>query len=138
MGEVILKGIGVSRGIGIGTAVVLKKEELKIEHILVEEEETERKRFEEAVSSLKQKNLELSKQLSASVGEKDGQIIFKTDNTPLFAFSLEEAKEAGWTIVNYTYDLHHSEYAEGNIMTEYETKFSAKGNPINRMVITQS
>ena len=76
MGEVILKGIGVSRGIGIGTAVVLKKEELKIEHILVEEEETERKRFEEAVSSLKQKNLELSKQLSASVGEKDGQIIF--------------------------------------------------------------
>ena len=75
MGEVILKGIGVSRGIGIGTAVVLKKEELKIEHILVEEEETERKRFEEAVSSLKQKNLELSKQLSASVGEKDGQII---------------------------------------------------------------
>ena len=75
MGEVILKGIGVSRGIGIGTAVVLKKEELKIEHILVGEEETERKRFEEAVSSLKQKNLELSKQLSASVGEKDGQII---------------------------------------------------------------
>lgn len=74
----------------------------------------------------------------ANIIKKESQIIFKTDNTPLFDFSLEEAKEAGWTIVNYTYDLHHSEYAEGNIMTEYETKFSAKGNPINRMVITQS
>lgn len=74
----------------------------------------------------------------ANIIKKESQIIFKTDNTPLFDFSLEEAKEAGWTIVNHTYDLHHSEYAIGNIMTEYETKFSKKGNPINRMVITQS
>ena len=41
MGEVRLQGIGVSRGVGIGTAVVLKEEELKIEHILVEDEEKE-------------------------------------------------------------------------------------------------
>ncbi|MBQ4524077.1 MAG: phosphoenolpyruvate--protein phosphotransferase [Lachnospiraceae bacterium] len=75
MGEVRLQGIGVSRGVGIGTAVVLKEEELKIEHILVEDEEKERKRFEAAVSTLKQKNQELSEQLSESVGEKDGQII---------------------------------------------------------------
>ena len=75
MGEVRLQGIGVSRGVGIGTAVVLREEELKIEHILVEDEEKERTRFEAAVTTLKQKNQELSEQLSESVGEKDAQII---------------------------------------------------------------
>ena len=75
MGEVRLQGIGVSRGVGIGTVVVLRDEELKIEHILVEDEEKERTRFEAAVSTLKQKNQELSEQLSESVGEKDAQII---------------------------------------------------------------
>ena len=75
MGEVRLQGIGVSRGVGIGTVVVLRDEELKIEHILVEDEEKERTRFEAAVTTLKQKNQELSEQLSESVGEKDAQII---------------------------------------------------------------
>ena len=45
-------------------------------------------------------------------------------------FLLEEVKEAGWTLEKSTFDLHHSEYVEGNIMTEYEEKFVAKGNPI--------
>lgn len=63
-----------------------------------------------------------------------GRIIFKTDNIDLFNFSLEQVPEAGWTLENYTYDLHHSEYNEGNIMTEYEAKFSAMGTPINRLV----
>ena len=49
-------------------------------------------------------------------------------------FSLEQVPEAGWILENYTYDLHNSEYNEGNIMTEYETKFSAMGTPINRLV----
>lgn len=66
--------------------------------------------------------------------KKTGEIIFKTDNKDLFDFSLEEVKEAGWKLVNYTYDLHNSEYVEGNIMTEYEEKFVAKGNKINRLV----
>ena len=39
-------------------------------------------------------------------------------------------KEEGWTLEKSTFDLHHSEYVEGNIMTEYEEKFVAKGNPI--------
>ncbi|MGN0394104.1 MAG: tRNA (guanosine(46)-N7)-methyltransferase TrmB [Coprococcus sp.] len=63
-----------------------------------------------------------------------GRIIFKTDNIDLFNFSLEQIPEAGWIIENYTNDLHHSEYNEGNIMTEYEAKFSAMGTPINRLV----
>jgi tRNA (guanine-N7-)-methyltransferase len=37
-------------------------------------------------------------------------------------------------MVNCTYDLHHSEYVEGNVMTEYETKFAAEGKPIHRLV----
>lgn len=64
----------------------------------------------------------------------EGRIEFKTDNRPLFDFSLEQAKEAGWQLSAVTYDLHHSEYAVGNVMTEYEEKFSALGNPIHRMV----
>lgn len=64
----------------------------------------------------------------------EGEICFKTDNRPLFDFSLEEAKEAGWELTDVTFDLHHSEFMEGNVMTEYEEKFSAKGNPIHRLV----
>ncbi|MDO4554543.1 MAG: tRNA (guanosine(46)-N7)-methyltransferase TrmB [Lachnospiraceae bacterium] len=68
----------------------------------------------------------------------DGVIIFKTDNRPLFEFSLEQVTEAGWKLRNSTFDLHNSEYKEGNIMTEYETKFVAEGKPICRMVIARN
>ena len=64
----------------------------------------------------------------------EGRVMFKTDNKDLFDFSLEQVEEAGWILENHTYDLHHSEYNEGNVMTEYEVKFSAKGNPICRLV----
>ena len=64
----------------------------------------------------------------------EGRVMFKTDNKDLFDFSLEQVEEAGWILENNTYDLHHSEYNEGNVMTEYEEKFSAKGNPICRLV----
>ena len=64
-----------------------------------------------------------------------GTVEFKTDNTELFNFSLEQVKEAGWTLQSFTYDLHHNEEMnKGNIMTEYEEKFSKKGNPINKMI----
>jgi len=69
--------------------------------------------------------------------KEEGEIIFKTDNRLLFDFSLEEAENAGWDLVNHTYDLHNSEYVTGNVMTEYEEKFSGLGNPIHRMVIKQ-
>lgn len=67
--------------------------------------------------------------------KNEGELIFKTDNVELFDFSLEEVKEAGWTLVNYTYDLHNSPHKEGNVMTEYEERFLAKGNKICRMEI---
>ena len=64
----------------------------------------------------------------------EGRVMFKTDNKDLFDFSLEQVEEAGWILESHTYFLHHSEYNEGNVMTEYEEKFSAKGNPICRLV----
>ncbi len=64
----------------------------------------------------------------------EGRVVFKTDNRGLFDFSLQEVTEAGWILENYTFDLHHSEYLEGNIMTEYESRFVAEGKPINRLV----
>ncbi|MGN0507461.1 MAG: tRNA (guanosine(46)-N7)-methyltransferase TrmB [Lachnospiraceae bacterium] len=65
---------------------------------------------------------------------KDGRVMFKTDNRGLFEFSLEQVMEAGWQLCDVTYDLHHSEFSEGNVMTEYEEKFSSLGNPICRLV----
>ena len=64
-----------------------------------------------------------------------GRVEFKTENRGLFDFSLEEVEAAGWTRELCTFDLHHSEYLEGNVMTEYEEKFVQKGNPICKMVI---
>ena len=66
--------------------------------------------------------------------KQDGEVMFKTDNRILFDFSLEQVPLAGWKLRDVTFDLHHSEYAEGNIMTEYEEKFSSLGNPIFRLV----
>ena len=65
--------------------------------------------------------------------QKDGRVEFKTDNQDLFSYSLEAIPEAGWRITEYTRDLHHSKMAEGNVMTEYEEKFSAKGYRIYRL-----
>lgn len=67
--------------------------------------------------------------------EAGGSVEFKTDNTALFNFSLEQLKEAEWTLLAFTYDLHHNEEMNrDNIMTEYEEKFSGKGNPINKFI----
>lgn len=70
--------------------------------------------------------------------KKDGIVEFKTDNDLLFQFSLEQVPEAGWKLVNYTWDLHNdSELIKGNVMTEYETKFSAMGNPIHKLIASR-
>lgn len=65
----------------------------------------------------------------------EGKVEFKTDNRDLFEFSLEEVKEAGWTLEASTFDLHHDEtLLKGNVMTEYEEKFSSMGNPIHKLI----
>ena len=67
--------------------------------------------------------------------KKDGLVEFKTDNKPLFDFSVEEVKEAGWNLKEVTYDLHNDKRLnEGNVMTEYEERFSQAGNPICKLI----
>jgi tRNA (guanine-N7-)-methyltransferase len=60
-----------------------------------------------------------------------GKLFFKTDNRPLFDFSLEQFAEAGLAVDALSFDLHNSSMTD-NIMTEYERKFSGFGEKINR------
>ncbi len=67
-----------------------------------------------------------------------GVVEFKTDNEDLFQFALEEIEPAGWTLDAVTYDLHNDEVmSEGNVMTEYEERFSEAGNPIYKYIISR-
>lgn len=63
--------------------------------------------------------------------QSGGKLFFKTDNRPLFDFSLEQFAEAGLAVEALSFDLHNSSMTD-NIMTEYERKFSGFGEKINR------
>lgn len=67
---------------------------------------------------------------------QNGTIEFKTDNRELFDFSVEQLQESpDFKMTDCTYDLHRDERMNaGNIMTEYEAKFSAQGNPICKFI----
>lgn len=66
----------------------------------------------------------------------DGSVEFKTDNTDLFEFGLAELGPAGWQTAAVTWDLHRDAVlSAGNIMTEYEERFSSMGNPICKYII---
>ncbi|WP_347096010.1 tRNA (guanosine(46)-N7)-methyltransferase TrmB [Streptococcus salivarius] len=63
---------------------------------------------------------------------ENGEIHFKTDNRGLFEYSLASFSQYGMVINKVWLDLHASDY-EGNVMTEYERKFSEKGQVIYRV-----
>lgn len=64
---------------------------------------------------------------------KGGSVCFKTDNRGLFEFSLNSfASDREFQMSNISLDLHNSDF-EGNVMTEYEQKFSEQGMPIYRL-----
>lgn len=68
--------------------------------------------------------------------QPQGLLEFKTDNRELFDFAVEELVPAGWHARELSYDLHRDpRLMEGNVMTEYEEKFSAMGNPICKYII---
>ncbi|WJY27933.1 MULTISPECIES: tRNA (guanosine(46)-N7)-methyltransferase TrmB [Sporosarcina] len=71
-------------------------------------------------------------QLYEQVMTPEGQIHFKTDNRGLFEYSLVSMSQYGMELVSVSLDLH-AEMPEDNVMTEYEEKFSAKGQPIYRL-----
>ncbi len=67
-----------------------------------------------------------------------GNIQFKTDNRALFDYSVESIEASGlWQVDELTFDLHNSEFADGNVMTEYEKRFVAEGKPICRLTATR-
>ena len=66
-----------------------------------------------------------------------GTLTFKTDNDGLFDFSLEEVDALGLKLDFMTRDLHKSERAAGNVMTEYEKNFSEQGKNINMLEFTK-
>ena len=62
-----------------------------------------------------------------------GKAIYqKTDNEEFFDFSLAQYRRCGWEVEHITRDLHHSQWAQENIITEYESRFLALGQPIFR------
>lgn len=63
---------------------------------------------------------------------ENGEIHFKTDNRGLFEYSLASFSQYGMVLKQVWLDLHASDY-EGNVMTEYEEKFSNKGQVIYRV-----
>ena len=68
--------------------------------------------------------------------KEGGHLEFKTDNRDLFDFGVEQTAVARWEIMEITYDLHDdAKMNAGNILTEYEERFSAKGNPICKYII---
>ncbi|WP_096436211.1 tRNA (guanosine(46)-N7)-methyltransferase TrmB [Alteribacter populi] len=64
--------------------------------------------------------------------KEEGEIHLKTDNRHLFEYSLQSFSQFGFTLKNISLNLHE-DGLEGNVMTEYEEKFSAKGQPIYRV-----
>ena len=74
--------------------------------------------------------------LYADALAEGGQLWFKTDNLPLFQWSVEQFTAEGWALSEVTNDLH----ANGvqGIMTDYEAKFHAQGVKINRLVATRT
>lgn len=74
--------------------------------------------------------------LYADVLPLGGEIHFKTDNTPLFSWSLEQFENEGWALSEKTNDLHANGLV--GVMTDYEAKFHAQGFPINRVVAVKT
>lgn len=67
-----------------------------------------------------------------SILKDDAEIHQKTDNMNFFEYSIEQFSNNGFSLKNISLDLHNSDY-EGNIVTEYESKFVSLGLPIYKL-----
>lgn len=65
--------------------------------------------------------------------KKDGKLIFKTDNTELFNFSIDTLESSGFNIISKT-DSYMGE-DDFDACTEYEAWFRNEKTPIHRMVV---
>ena len=74
--------------------------------------------------------------LYADILKEGGQIHFKTDNTPLFDWSIAQLEAEGWALSEITHDLHLN--GPVGVMTDYEAKFVEQGMKINRLAATRT
>ncbi len=74
--------------------------------------------------------------LYADALKEGGEVHFKTDNTPLFDWSVGVFEAEGWALSEVTHDLH--EHGTVGVMTDYEAKFTAEGMKINRLVAAKT
>ncbi|GAB3792149.1 tRNA (guanosine(46)-N7)-methyltransferase TrmB [Virgibacillus kimchii] len=65
--------------------------------------------------------------------DSEGKIILKTDNQGFFEYSLVSFSQFGIKLQEVNLDLHEVDDPD-NVMTEYEKRFSAKGQPIYRCI----
>ncbi len=66
---------------------------------------------------------------------KEGGVIeFKTDNMDLFQYSMETITNHGWRLLYHSFDFHSQPESRDNVMTEYEAKFSARGQKICKLI----
>ena len=74
--------------------------------------------------------------LYAQVLPMGGEIWFKSDNDPLFEWSVAQMRDMGWELRELTRNLH--EHGPVGVMTDYEAKFHAEGVTINRVVAVKA
>lgn len=67
--------------------------------------------------------------------DESGSLELKTDNEELFLYALSCLDECGWKLVAESRDLSHDlDLNKGNVVTEYETRFLAKGNAVFQLI----
>ena len=71
--------------------------------------------------------------------QRPGSLLeFKTDNRDYFDWAFEKFKNSKYKILGYSYDLHHSEFADQNFVTGFEQIFLNKGLKINYILLKKS
>lgn len=118
---------------GIPNLCMIRMDALEIEEVFFKEISTIYLNFSDPWPKRRQRRRRLTSEVFLekydSLFIEDANIIQKTDNTKLFEYSLCSLSQNGYQLLDISLDLHHSEI-EGNVMTEYEEKFSKKGQNI--------
>lgn len=136
--SVLLRGLQKRTGITLSNIYFIRLDALELSEVFGENEvERIYLNFSDPWPKDRHAKRRLTSERFLAVYDKilrpDGRIEFKTDNRDLFEYSLESIPAAGWQIGWMTFDLHHSEMASDNVMTEYEIKFASEGHPICKL-----
>lgn len=118
---------------GLSNLCMIRMNALEVEEVFLKEIDTIYLNFSDPWPKKRQTNRRLASPVFLkkydSLFRDEETIIQKTDNRGLFAYSLLSLSQYGYTFLDLSLDLHHSSI-EGNVMSEYEEKFSEKGQPI--------